>query len=718
MLRTLLDIRRRCAGLLRAAAAICIAACSVTPARAAAPDVGQQRLPRETPAATAALEGTVTDPAGSPVVGASVTLRDPASGKQIESTGESDGVFRVLNLAPGSYDLQVAAPGYESFERTALQFTAGEVVILDITLPFSAMAPRTASRPPREPELGAPVAPPAEIAAVPYHALPRRPDEQPGAVEVAVESLPPADEVFSPTPDRWKVAMPDTNRYGRPGEYPYVRSHWWDPFDRNKFKGDVPIFGQQTFFDVTATSDTNLDGRRLPTPTGVSTARPGSPDFFGHDGQFALGQTFRFDLELFHGDTSFRPVDWRIRVTPAVNVNYLAVEELGIVNADVRDGTTRVDAHAGLQEAFVEVKLRDLSPNYDFISVRAGIQQFTSDFRGFLFVEEQPGVRVFGTLEANRWQYNAAYFDFLEKNTNSGLNTFAWRRQQVAIANVYRQDFLRPGYTAQFSVHYSVDDATTHFDDNDFLARPAPIGAVRPHTIRATYLGWTGDGHIGPVNLTHAFYQALGTDDLNPIAGRRVTINAQMAAGEISVDRDWTRFKASVFYASGDANPRDGRARGFDSIVDDPEFAGGAFSFWDRESIRLTGAGVSLTPGDSLLPDLRTNKEEGQANFVNPGILIVNAGANFKLTPRLEGVANMNFLRFMHTEPLEDLLFQSPIRNNIGLDYSVGVEYRPPLAENIVVRGGVGAFSPMQGFRDIYAAKTLLSAFADVRFQF
>ena len=71
---------------------------------------------------------------------------------------------------------------------------------------------------------------------------------------------------------------------------------------------------------------------------------------------------------------------------------------------------------------------------------------------------------------------------------------------------------------------------------------------------------------------------------------------------------------------------------------------------------------------------------------------------NFNLTPKLEGVANMNFLRFMHTEPLEDLLFQSPIRNNIGFDYSLGVEYRPPLTENIVVRGGVGALSPRQGF--------------------
>ena len=92
--------------------------------------------------------------------------------------------------------------------------------------------------------------------------------------------------------------------------------------------------------------------------------------------------------------------------------------------------------------------------------------------------------------------------------------------------------------------------------------------------------------------MTHAFYQALGTDSLNPIAGRPVTINAQMAAREVSVDKDWMRFKGSLFYASGDRQiPASGRARGFDAIEDFPEFAGGIFSLWNREGIRLTGHG-------------------------------------------------------------------------------------------------------------------------------
>jgi len=384
----------------------------------------------------------------------------------------------------------------------------------------------------------------------------------------------------------------------------------------------------------------------------------------------------------------------------------------------VRRGTNRLDAHVGLQGAFIEAKLKDLSRNFDFLSLRAGIQPFSSDFRGFLFVDEQPGLRVFGNLFKNRWEYNLAYFYLLEKDTNSVLNTFHPRRQQVAVANLYVQDFLVRGYTTQFSVHLNKDEATMHFDENDFLVRPAPVGAVQPHQVQAGYLGWAGNGHIGWLNISHAFYQALGKDTLNPIAGRALTINAQMAAVELSVDKNWLRFKGSFLYASGDDDPRDGRARGFDSIVDAPVFAGGPFSLWRSQGIRLTGTGVAVVGPNSLFPNLRPNKEEGQANFVNPGLFLYNAGVDIELTTKLRTLINVNVLRFDRTESLELLLFQRPIRHTIGVDYSIGFQYRPPLSENMVLTFGGAALTPGQGFADIYTRKTLFSVFSNMRLQF
>lgn len=660
------------------------------------------------------------DPAARGIAGALVALTNRATGLTRTVSTNADGVFRWSDLAPGTYLLLAQSDGFASLTRDRVILDAGDVVTLDLTLSPSAVSAAPASRLPRLPELGPPSRGAATpTAPAPYGELRRRPDAQPGEEIAAPEILPPSQEVFLEMPDRWNVAMPEWNRYGRSGEYPYVRAaHWWDPFNRNRLKGDEPILGQQTFLNFTATSDTGVDERRVPETSNVSSARPGSADFFGRGEQFALDQTFRFSFDLFHGDTSFRPVDWRIQVTPAVNVNYLDVREVGIVNVDVRDGTTRLDTHAGLQEAFAEYKIHDLSPNYDFLSVRAGIQSFSSDFRGFLFVDEQPGVRLFGNLHSDRWEYNAAYFNLLEKDTNSGLNSFERRHQQVILANFYMQDFLKPGYTTEFSIHYNKDDPSVHYDDNGFPVRPAPVGIFQPHEIRAAYLGWTGNGHFGPINVNHAFYEALGSDSLNPIAGRAVTINAQMAAAEVSLDRDWIRYKVSAFFASGDGNPHGGRATGFDTIVDDPSFAGGIFSFWDHESLRLPGTGIALTPGDSLLPSMRTSKTEGQANFVNPGIFLVNAGANFDLTPKLQSFLNVNYLRFENTAPIELLLFESPLHNTIGLDYSLGFRYRPPLSENISITGGAAALSPGQGFRDIFPGTTQFSVFADVRFQF
>ena len=693
-----------------------------------------RRIPRQQAQTTAALDGVVRD-SGTPnstlpVPGARITLHNPQSGQEDFATAASaEGVFRLFPLPPGRYELRVEAAGYAPFVLADVLLQANEIVTLEIALVSSATA-EARSRLPRLPELGpalpAVTAPPFGT----YRELRHRLDSDPNyIVELAPQNLPPVADVYNTVPNRWALEQPDYRRYPQKGEYVYVKSHWYDPFNHNRLKGDEPIWpellGQQTFLNITATSDSFFDGRRVPSPSNVSSARAGSSDFFGKGEQAFFDQTLRFSLDLFHGDTSFKPVDWRIRVTPELSLNDLKVQELGIVGPDVRSGTNRFDHHLGLQEAFAEVKLHDLGPNYDFVSMRAGIQQFNADFRGFLFVDEQPGLRVFGNLRSDRVEFNAAYFQMLEKNTNSGLNTFERRHQQVVLGNVYLQDFFSPGYTAEFVAAWNKDDPSLHYDDNGFLVRPAPAGnvinqGVGPilHGIRVGYFGWLGSGHIHRMNLTHAFYQVVGEDAFNPIAGRRVTVNAQMAAAEISYDKDWMRYRVSAFYSSGDANPRDGRARGFDTIDDLPNFAGGLFSFWNREPIRLLGSGLLLTTEGSLLPSLRSSKEEGQANFVNPGIFLANAGADFDLTPKLKGFANFNFLRFERTEPLEFLLFQSPIRHTIGEDFGLGVEYRPPLTENFVITGGASALQPGQGFKDIYTSRTLFSLFGSVKFTF
>jgi len=693
------------------------------------------RIPRQQALTTTAVDGVVrsgTELKGQlPVPGASLKLKNSATDATKEVVANGDGVFRIFPLEPGNYSLLVHAEGYAEFNLEKLTLRANEVLTLEVLLLPSANAEARA-RLPRLPELGEPLPGESPSLAGSYREFRHRMDADPSYVlNPAPETLPPAADVFATVPDRWALQQPEYRRYATPGEYLYTKPHWYDPFNRNRFKGDEPVwparFGQQVFLNVTGTSDTTFDARRVPSPSNVSSANPGSSAFFGRGEQEFVDQTLRFSFDLFHGDASFKPVDWRIRITPEISINDLNVRELGIVGPDVRSGTNRFDTHIGLQEAFGEIKLHDLGPNYDFVSLRAGIQQFNADFRGFLFVDEQPAVRIFGDLRSDKIEYNVAYFQFLEKNTNSGLNSFERRHQQVVLGNVYLQDFFFPGYTAEFVAAWNKDDASIHYDDNGFLVRPAPVGNVVnqnpgagpiPHAIRVGYIGWLGSGHIRRINLTHAFYQAVGEDTFNPIAGRPVTVNAQLAAAEISYDHDWMRYRVSAFYTSGDANPRDGRARGFDSIIDLDSFAGGLFSFWNREGFRLTGSGVLLTTPGSLIPSMRASKDEGQANFVNPGIFLVNAGADFDVTPKLKGFVNANYLRFERTEPLEFVLFQAPIRHTVGVDYGAGVTYRPPLSENIALTGGAAMLTPGDGFRDIYGGKTLFSLFGSVKFVF
>lgn len=521
----------------------------------------------------------------------------------------------------------------------------------------------------------------------------------------------PHPEAYQEMTDRWRITPPPYELTEKPqGRAVGKNGATLDPYNQNLLKGDLPIFGKNWFLDITAISDTLAESRTLPTPSGVSAVKPTSIGVFGKDNQNIFSQSLIASFDLFQGDTAFKPITQRFKATLIGNLNYVHVRENGLVKPDVREGTTRTDEQVSLQEFFYERKIADVSPNYDFISIRVGSQPFNSDFRGFLFNDTNLGARVFGNFASNRYQYNVAVFDRLEKDTNSGLNTMSLRDQQVALANFYWQDFLVRGYTQQFSVHYVRDGASLHYDRNGILVRPAPVGVFTPHEVRATYLGESGLGHIGRFNVDHAVYYVFGHDDLNPIAGpdprlkdgNGVKVGAGSAALEISYDHDWIRPRLGFFYASGDRNPRDRNATGFDSIYDSPNFAGGGFSFFNRLGIRLAGTGVVLVDRGSLLTSLRSSKDEGQPSYVNPGVQLATAGFDVDVTPRLKAIFTANYIRFDATESLEAILFQGNIHKSLGTDLSIGLRYRPFLNQNVVIVGGTAVLLPGQGFKDIY----------------
>ncbi len=636
------------------------------------------------------LTGKVVDKDGKPVAGVTVNAANQTSSETASDESGADGSY-TIRLRAGAYRITLDAPYEARFDRGKTeQYGVFSNVLCDSTRKKCATLENV-------------IVESGERKIDIIVAVPDKQTADTDKTNTAKEAEPNRREAR----DRWRYEFPEYDRYGDKGargrDIPFRRNRWLNPYERNVLKGDFPIIGNNYFMILSAVSTTGFEIRRTPVGTDVSSANANTNNPFGRPESLLLNETLQFSFEFFKGDTVFKPRSWAIKISPTFSIpNYVNARENGIVNIDVRRGTNRTDYHASLEEAFGEVKLFDTDDNYDFVSVRGGIQSFNADFRGFLYSDNNLGARVFGGFSNNKSQFNFAVFRQLEKDTNSGLNTFHTRNQTVYIGNFFHQDFLVKGYTIQGIFALNDDRGDIHYDNNGFLVRPAEVGSVRRHNVKAYYVGFNGDGHIGALNLTNSFYYAFGNDSFNPIAGRKTRISAKMAAVEASVDRDWLRFRGSFFYASGDKDPTDDKATGFDAILDDPNFVGGQFSYWNRQGIRLVSTGVGLVQGNSLLPSLRSSKTEGQANFVNPGIFIYNVGVDAEITPALKAVFNANYLRFDRTESLGYILFQPKVRREIGYDLSLGVVYRPLLINNLTFTFGGNILLPGKGFRDIF----------------
>ena len=542
-----------------------------------------------------------------------------------------------------------------------------------------------------------PVDPSREVA-------PRRP----GPSEPLRYFPPPVDpgQVPSPAPSAPRDTLPVTDRW-RIMQALGFRAPWFDPYNQNLLKGDLPVV-RDWFVNLGVVSDTLVEVRRLPTPVGPQTTeRPDSVDVFGRGRQSTVAQTLVVSLAVIKGNTTFKPPDYEFRLVPAFSFNRSQVDEVRALRVDPRAGRTRNDNHVGLQEAFADVHLRNVSERYDFDSLRAGIQPFISDFRGFLFNDVPFGVRLFGTRANNQWQYNLGWFRRLEKDTNSGLNDLGARprRDDVYVANAYRQDWPRLGFTSQATVVLNVnrEDDRRFYDANGFLVRPAVQGDSRAHDYTVAYLGYSGDGHLGPWNLTASAYAALGRDARHPVSQRPQQIRAGFAAVELSRDFSWVRLRLSALFQSGDRDPFDGTATGFDAIFENPQFAGADTSFWIRQAVPLIGGGgVALSGRNGVLASLRSSKDQGQSNFVSPGLLLLGVGADIDLTPQVRAIGNVNYLRFAATEVLGVLRNQAPPDAEIGVDVSAAIQWRPFMTQNIVLNASAAALLPGKGLKQLY----------------
>src|SRR5690242_2265453 len=85
-------------------------------------------------AGRAELLGTVNDPGGHAVPGASASLRETSTGAQYQVLTSASGAWDFAGLLPGVYDLEIRKPGFQSVRRGAIPLRVADRVVLDLSL--------------------------------------------------------------------------------------------------------------------------------------------------------------------------------------------------------------------------------------------------------------------------------------------------------------------------------------------------------------------------------------------------------------------------------------------------------------------------------------------------------------------------------------------------------------------------------------------------------
>jgi hypothetical protein len=95
------------------------------------------RARAQSQATTGVIEGTVLDPNGSPLPGASVSLRNTATNFEQTVPTDRDGRFRGLLLPLGPYRVTVTLPGFATLVRDGLRLEVGQTISLPLKLELS-----------------------------------------------------------------------------------------------------------------------------------------------------------------------------------------------------------------------------------------------------------------------------------------------------------------------------------------------------------------------------------------------------------------------------------------------------------------------------------------------------------------------------------------------------------------------------------------------------
>src|ERR1041384_6146344 len=77
------------------------------------------------------IQGTVKDSTGAVVANANVTARNPNTNVTRNATSNDDGLYRIVNIPPGDYEITVEAANFKKLVLPKITVTVGQAAVVD-----------------------------------------------------------------------------------------------------------------------------------------------------------------------------------------------------------------------------------------------------------------------------------------------------------------------------------------------------------------------------------------------------------------------------------------------------------------------------------------------------------------------------------------------------------------------------------------------------------
>ena len=85
------------------------------------------------------ITGTITDPAGAVISGATVIAKNTATGSEYPTVTTNTGNYTLSQLPTGPYELSISMSGFKAFVRTGLTVLSAQTLRIDATLEIGAL---------------------------------------------------------------------------------------------------------------------------------------------------------------------------------------------------------------------------------------------------------------------------------------------------------------------------------------------------------------------------------------------------------------------------------------------------------------------------------------------------------------------------------------------------------------------------------------------------